>query len=356
MIREGRAEIFVDDVFYNPRMEFCRDMDMLIFSQLPTGEYLDALAATGVRGIRAALECGFDVTFNDKNWDAQRVIKKNLEHNGVEGEVLGMNAPTLMAQRYFQHVDLDPFGSPSEFVDSACNSATRYLSVTATDTAALCGSSRVSGLRKYSAFALKTDYYPEVGLRMLIGKIAREATKYDKGIEVLISWTREHYYRVHLKVKRSVSFAGKLFNKIGYLFHCQSCGRMTWASMKDAKAPLCECGSPYSIMGPLWLGELHTNKLVSNLVDKVEEESERGKLLHRIRGELHIPFHYDLHLLSKKAVTSPPKMRNLKEIMEDAGYKFSPTRFSGTSFKTDADVEEIIKLLKDQLQKAGPSD
>ncbi|MFO7968133.1 MAG: tRNA (guanine(10)-N(2))-dimethyltransferase [Archaeoglobaceae archaeon] len=355
MIREGKAEIYVDDVFYNPKMKFCRDMDMLIFSQLPTREYLDALAATGIRGIRAALECGFDVTFNDKNWDAHRVITKNVEHNGVRGEVVGMNAPTLMTQRYFQHVDLDPFGSPSEFVDPACNSATRYLSVTATDTAALCGSSRVSGLRKYSAFALKTDYYPEVGLRMLIGKIARETTKYDKGIEVVISWTREHYYRVHLKIKKSVSFAGKLFNKIGYLFHCWNCGRRTWSSMKDAKAPLCGCGSPYTIMGPLWLGELHNRKFVSSIVDKVDGEGiddERGKLLyrllHRIEGELEIPFHYDLHLVSKAAVTSPPKMRDLKEMMEDAGYQFSPTRFSGTSFKTEADVEEIIKLLKEQ--------
>lgn len=346
MIREGKAEILVGDVFYNPKMEFCRDMDMLIFSQLPSREYLDALAATGIRGIRAALECGFDVTFNDKNWDAQRVIKKNLEHNGISGEVVGMNAPTLMTQRYFQHVDLDPFGSPSEFIDSACNSATRYLSVTATDTAALCGSSRVSGLRKYSAFALKTEYYPEVGLRMLIGKVAREATKYDKGIEVVISWAREHYYRVHLKIKRSVSFAGKLFNQIGYLFHCWNCGRRTWTSMKDAETLLCECGNPYTIMGPLWLGELHNRKFVSSLVNKVDEESERGKLLQKIEGEPETPFHYDLHLVSKAAVTSPPKIRDLKEMMEEAGFRFSTTRFSGTSFKTDADIEEIIKILR----------
>lgn len=350
MIREGKAEILVEDVFYNPKMEFCRDMDMLIFSQLPTREYLDALAATGIRGIRAALECGFDVTFNDKNWDAQRIIKKNVEHNGVEGEVVGMNASTLMTQRYFQHVDLDPFGSPTEFIDSACNSATRYLSVTATDTAALCGSARVSGLRKYSAFALKTEYYPEVGLRMLIGKIAREATKYDKGVEVLISWTREHYYRVHLKIKKSVSFAGKLFNKIGYLFHCWNCGRRTWSSMKDAKTLLCECGSPYAIMGPLWLGELHSRDFISRIIDKaeVDDESEEGKLLQKIEGELEISFHYDLHLVSKAAVTSPPKMRDLKEMIENAGYQFSLTRFSGTSFKTDAGIEEIIKILKSQ--------
>ncbi len=346
MIREGKAEIYVEDVFYNPKMEFCRDMDMLIFSHLPTTEYLDALAATGIRGIRAALECGFDVTFNDKNWDAQRIIKKNVEHNGVRGEVVGMNAPTLMTQRYFEHVDLDPFGSPSEFIDAACKSATRYLSVTATDTAALCGSSRVSGLRKYSAFALKTEYYPEVGLRMLIGKVAREATKYDKGIEVIISWTREHYYRVHLKIKKSVSFAGKLYNKIGYLFHCWNCGRRTWASMKDTETPLCECGSPYTIIGPLWLGELHNRKFVSKIMDKVDDESEMSKLLYRIEGELETPFHYDLHLLSKAAVTSPPKMRDLKEFIESAGFQFSPTRFSGTSFKTNADMENILKILK----------
>jgi len=340
-IREGEAEILVDDrVFYNPKMKFCRDIDMLIFSNLKSRDYLDALSATGVRGIRAKLEAGYETIFNDKNWRAYNLIKKNLELNGVEAEVLRMDASSLMRQRFFGHVDIDPFGSPAEFIGSACFSAQRYLSITATDTAALCGSAKISGLRKYSAFAIKIDCYPEIGLRMLIGKIARVATKYDKGVEVLISWAKEHYYRVHLEVRKSVSFAGKIYGKIGYLFYCPECSRREWTSMLDAKTELCMCGNTRTILGPLWLGELDNKDFTASLMKKADGEG--FKLLQSILDELEIPFHYDIHIISKIANASPPKIEKLKDEIEKRGHSFSRTRFSGTGFKTDADIEEII--------------
>lgn len=344
-IREGKAEIIVDKgVFYNPRMKFCRDMDILVFSHLKSKDYLDALSATGIRGIRAKLEVNYEPVFNDRSRKACSLIKKNLELNGIEAEVLSMDASVLMRRRHFGHVDIDPFGSPAEFIDSACLSAIKFLSVTATDTAALCGSANVSGLRKYSAFAIKIDCYPEVGLRMLIGKIARELTKYDKGAEVLVSWAKEHYYRVHLKVKKSVSFAGKIYRKIGYLFYCSKCGRKEWASMLDCETLPCRCTNPLKIIGPLWLGEIDKKDFTANLVEK--SDGEKFKLLNSILNELEIPFHYDIHVISKIARTSPPKIHRLKEEIENKGYLFSRTRFSGTSFKTDADIEEIVDIVK----------
>jgi len=348
-IKEGRAEIFVDEgVFYNPTMKFCRDMDMLIFSSLKSRDYLDALSATGVRGIRAKLEANYQSVFNDRSRRAYNLIKKNLELNGIEAEVIRMDASALMRQRFFGHIDIDPFGSPSEFIDSACFSAIRYLSVTATDTAALCGSASLSGLRKYSAFAIKIDCYPEIGLRMLIGKIAREFTKYDKGVEVLISWAKEHYYRVHVRIRKSVSLAGKLYTKIGYLFYCSQCGRREWTSMHSPKAGLCRCGNTQTIIGPLWLGELDKKDFTAILIEK--SDGEKFKLLNSILEEIEIPFHYDIHTVSRIANTSPPKIDKLKEKLENEGYLFSRTRFSGTSFKTDADFEEIVNLVKNYPQ------
>jgi len=357
MIKEGKARVYLgDEVFYNPRMKFCRDMDMLVFSHLPTQEYLDALSATGIRGIRAVLEPNFNTIFNDRNWRSCKLIRKNLELNEISAEVQNKDASILLRERLFEHVDIDPFGSPTVFVDSACFSATRFLSVTATDTAALCGSAEVSGLRKYSAFAKKVDCYPEVGLRILIGKIAREATKYDKGIDVILSWAKEHYYRAHVRIRRSVSYAGKSYRKIGYLFYCD-CGGREWATMLDAESRDCECGKKYSIMGPLWLGELHD----SDFVDKIELELEREtgtdleeryigikeiNLLKRVKGELNIPFHYDVHEVSRLGKASPPSMEELERLLSEKGYLFSRTRFSGTSFKTDAKIREILKLLK----------
>ena len=39
-VQEGSARISVDEVFYNPRMRFCRDLDMLVFAAMDSEEYL----------------------------------------------------------------------------------------------------------------------------------------------------------------------------------------------------------------------------------------------------------------------------------------------------------------------------
>jgi tRNA (guanine26-N2/guanine27-N2)-dimethyltransferase len=350
MICEGKAIIFVEDgVFYNQKMKFCRDLDMLIFSQISEKEYidyLDALAATGIRGIRAKLEANYDVSLNDKNKRAVKLIKKNLKQNEIEAKVFNRDASSLMKERHFTHVDVDPFGSPSEFIDAACFSATRYLSITATDTAALCGSATASGLRKYSAYAEKTEYYAEIGLRMLVGKVAREATKYDKGIEVLISWAKEHYYRIHVKLKRSPSHARKMYGKIGYLFHCFNCGAREWVLMDGECISACRCGTSYTMIGPLWLGELCLKDFVFELIKDAKENQSKLDLLNKIYEELEIPFHYDLHFISKAMNVSPPSMDVLIKELQELGYEISRTHYSGTSFKTNAGIEEIKRIVR----------
>ena len=60
----------------------------------------------------------------------------------------------------FDAVDLDPFGTPSPFVDDALR-ATKHggiLSVSATDTAVLCGIYPSVAQRKYLGLPLRTEY------------------------------------------------------------------------------------------------------------------------------------------------------------------------------------------------------
>jgi len=344
LVQEGKARIYVEnDVFYNPKMKFCRDADMAIFSCMGSHEYLDALAATGIRGIRACIEAALSATFNDVNPKAVKLIEKNLKLNGLEREVLQRDATSLMRERSFEHIDIDPFGSPAEFIDAACSSVKQYLSVTATDTAALCGSATISGLRKYSSYAEKTEFYPEVGIRMLAGKIAREATKYDKAMEVLASWTKEHYYRIHVTFKRSPKKAGGIYEKLGYLFYCRNCMRREWSPMHGESIERCRCGEKYIMMGPLWLGELKS----MNFLEKAIERSE-GKvksMFSRIAEEIDVPFYYDLHAFATKMSISPPPINRIIEKLKTQGYAASRTAFSGTGFKTDADSSEIQSIL-----------
>ncbi len=345
MITEGKARIEIPEkVFYNPRMKFCRDADMEVFRRLESRSYLDALAASGVRGIRAHLEAGFEnVEFNDISKRACETIERNLRLNGIDALVYNRDASALMREKSYHHIDIDPFGSPSEFIDSASKSALRFLSITATDTSALCGSSPMSGLRKYGAYAEKTEYYHETGLRMLIGKIVREMTKYDKYPEVLISWTKEHYYRVHMRLRKSSRGAGKVYEKVGYILHCQKCMRREWKNVFHTPEIFCECGTEYRMYGPLWLGELHDREFVSSL----SKDGETGRLFQRIEEEIPAITHYEIHEVCRSLKISPPPIADVINALRDAGYAASRTRFSGTSFKTDADIHEIRRIISD---------
>jgi|Deesub1362A_J573_1020465.scaffolds.fasta_scaffold00053_73 tRNA (guanine26-N2/guanine27-N2)-dimethyltransferase len=354
MINEGKAKIKIrGDVFYNPRMKFCRDVDMVVFGEIKEIEgkkvdYLDALSGTGIRGIRSALEADYNPFFNDINRKAVENIIENLRLNGLNAQVFNMDASILMREKPFLHVDVDPFGSPAEFIDSACVRP-KYLSVTATDTAALCGSAPNSGLRKYASFALKTEYYPEIGLRMLIGKIVSESTKYDKAPEVIVAYTKEHYYRVHLKFRRSPNAAKKVYKNYGYLFHCFECLRRYWVPVGEGAIEMCECGKKMKMMGPLWLGDLHDEQIISEILSRNPEKHVKS-LIDRISCELSIPFFYDLHYLSRKLCLSPPQLNSLLVTLKELGFDASKTRFSGTSFKTNAPLSEIESAIRDIKQ------
>jgi len=57
--------------------------------------------------------------------------------------------------------------------------------------------------------------------------------------------------------------------------------------------------------------------------------------------ELDTPTHYDQHRLCKRWGRGAEAMDTFIEKLHGAGYEASRTHYSGTSFKTDADVEEI---------------
>ena len=87
------------------------------------------------------------------------------------------DARKLMTEAPFQWIDLDPFGSPVSFLDSAIQSISRVgvLEVTATDTAALCGSAKTSAARRYGSTGITDAYMHDDATRILLGVIARIA-------------------------------------------------------------------------------------------------------------------------------------------------------------------------------------
>jgi len=101
-IKEGKARLLIPDpstyskdgkfdpswapIFYNPRMVLNRDISVVITKLAKVRRALDAFTASGVRGIRYALEGGVEeVSFNDRNVEALQLAQKNAELNQVKG-------------------------------------------------------------------------------------------------------------------------------------------------------------------------------------------------------------------------------------------------------------------------------
>jgi len=214
-IKEGTTRIIVPQqhltksMFYNPTMELCRDIDIAsiaaFVSSFPSRNLtcIDALAGTGVRGVRVANEVGLQVTINDHSTPAYELIKRNIALNAVEERAVAYNenANVLLVQHRYDLVDIDPFGSPIPFLDAACQSVKRLLLITATDTAPLCGA-HTGGVRIYGARPLNTEYHAEMGTRILLGAVTRELGRYDKAIQPLLSYASAHFIRLIARVKR----------------------------------------------------------------------------------------------------------------------------------------------------------
>lgn len=370
-IREGLARILVPKaeriydapVFYNPVMALNRDISVLALKVLSPERVLDALSATGVRGIRYALEApANEVWMNDINEEAFKLILENLKLNtGVEPELSGNRATVeepggkilvanigdanrLMAEkfRYFDFLDLDPFGSPMEFLDTALRSVKRkgVLGITATDTGVLCGAYRNACRRKYLGEPIRGELCHEAGLRILIGAVVRYAVKYDLGVEVLLAYYRDHYFRAFLKLRSGARKGDETLNQLGYLWQGED------GSFEYEKSFLPAKKNAY---GPMWLGPLKDQGFVEKMLAIAKESELAHKktipFLETIVQELDVPFHYDTHALARRNGLELRKVGEVIDELRERGYRATRTHFSPTAVKTDAPFGAVLEIL-----------
>jgi tRNA (guanine26-N2/guanine27-N2)-dimethyltransferase len=341
-------------VFFNPRMALSRDSTVLLLGETRIGSYLDAMGATGARGIRVARECGIPVTINDRDPLAIEVIGRNAAHAGVSAEITMCDVNVLLSSRRFDAVDLDPFGTPAPFVDAAARSARKYLFVTATDTAPLCGAHGRAGARRYFAHPVNNEYHGETGLRTLLGFVVRELIKYDRGLGPVLCFTREHAVRLHLKIRPGPAAADDTLKRMGFILQC---GRCLHREEKPGLVPPCghcSCGGDLIPIGPLWLGAINDQRTLASMLDRLPSASlaageELFRLLSTLQAELPTSSHYDYHRLAKALHFSPPPMDVLLGRVGDAGYRVSRAHYSGTAIKTDAPVEVLERAITGKM-------
>ncbi|MFC6721836.1 tRNA (guanine(26)-N(2))-dimethyltransferase [Halobacteriaceae bacterium SHR40] len=359
LVREGDIEIDVpeqeegvsDAVFFNPVQELNRDLTIAVLRAYQNREpraqtYLDAMAASGIRGVRAAAD-GWETACCDVDEDALALCRENFDRNDLDGETIHRDVNALLHEDYFDVVDLDPFGTPIPFADAAFQGTRNLLCVTATDTAPLCGAHFESGVRSYSAVPRNTEYHAEMGVRILLGALARTGARYDIAVKPILTHATNHYVRTYLELDRGARVANDVIDSLGYVHHCRSCLHRESATGLIADPPDCcpNCGSDIETAGPLWLALPHDRDFVDAVRAEITEEmgtaSRATDLLGRIEAELDAPTHFDQHELCEQWGEPAPAMAEFLGALRAAGYDASRTHYGGTTFKTLASVDDI---------------
>ncbi len=356
-------------VFYNPRMIVSRDIGVAVvaaYARLTDRPLLivEPLSATGVRGLRYLVEGApsANLILNDINRLAYTLIKYNIKINSVIRKVKVFNTDARILLDFIANthlkpdiIDIDPFGSPVPFIDSAVRSIRDggLLCVTATDLPPLLGIYPDTCLRKYGARSLRTEYAVELGARILLGWLARECGKYGKYIEPLLTQGTDHYIRVYVRVCRGKKKSASVLKQLGYLLHCFHCLHREVSNDLCGAATCPNCGKKLHSAGPLWTGSLWD----SNFLQYVTKEylardylSVRGaKIVRRILEESQgPPFFYRVDTIASKAkLPHEPSPEIMVEKLRELGFVATLTHFCDKGFRCSASAKELFKLAEE---------
>jgi tRNA (guanine26-N2/guanine27-N2)-dimethyltransferase len=345
--QEGQISFETEGAFYNPKMKLNRDIGVAVAKALSLNDYLDALSASGIRGMRVAKEASVEkVTLNDISPVAYELIQRNLARNQIDCQATSCNANTLMHEKHFQAVDLDPFGSPSPYLTAASRCAVKYLFITATDTAPLCGAHLKSGIRKYMARPLCTDYHREMGARVLLGLAARELARWDKGFSPMLTHATDHYVRTYLRIVKGAKAADDCLEDLGYIEHCPVCSSFALLHEPRPEGSCHHCGGKTQLSGPMWLGRTYEKEIVSCAIDCLQGGGRALRLLETCAQEEDIPFYYDHHTICERLKITPAKIDHIVDTLRYAGHRASRTHFCRLGVKTNALLREVEEAAK----------
>lgn len=360
--------------FFNPVANLNRDLSIYVYNTFLDEYYnkknsqitfADALGGIGSRGLRVAVEVPkvSHIYINDINQLAIAAAKKSAILNNVDekcffsiNEVCKflISRPTERNKR-FTIIDLDPFGSPSPFIDCVLRSIEDegLISITATDTAVLSGIYQAVCLRKYFGLSINNTYSNEVATRLLISSIALIAARLGISLSPIFVHSNRHYFRVFLQISLSNSKANKVFDNLGYIRHCFKCGERSFTFIYSEE--ICpRCNSKLNTAGRLWIGNLFNKNIISHLLkkylDNLKDDKKNKKIKQIFNTSLeeldNIPYYFSVDELGSMLKASPKKLNEIIDQIISSGYIASKTVFRSTGLKTNASMAEILSILK----------
>jgi len=344
-------------VFFNPAASLNRDVSVCVTAAADGSTFCDSMAGVGARGLRVAKEVSRmeRVALVDFNSEALKLARRAARLNGVvrKCEFAKSETSSYLYSRYgrdrrFDFVDVDPFGTPVGQLQGAISATTDegVLSVTATDTAVLCGVYPKVARRRYGATPLNNHFGHETAVRLLAGTVARAAASADTGVRPVVAHSTRHYVRVFFKIEVGARKADASLSSIGHLTWCPSCGESTAHASQTIS---CErCGKKARNAGPLWVGPL-TETEVLRSARREAEGRDLPKACETITALLGVddfpPWSFDIdETCSRLGIATVPESeiyRSLKEV----GHAAMRTPFEKTGLKTDAEYPEVVKIV-----------
>ena len=394
------------ELFYNPAMAGSRTRSVLLFrhameeGMLGDGTVyaLDGLTASGLRARRwlnelpGGMSSRISATMVDLEKEAlDWAISSHKEFPPSDGagdlQAFQGDLRTAVLSSGRHWIDIDPYGSPVPFIDSAMQSMARsgVMEVSATDTAALTGSSKTALMRRYGA-RVRTDCLAhDSGMRVMLSNIARIAARHDRTIEPLLSIWDSHHLRVSFRVLKSVSSANIFEERVGWRVFAP-CKEEVESSIDSGLQPESggdalpmHCMLPLNfpvdrkdprVSGPLWIGPTGDRGAMSSMSEERAQEScgptpisndpvgwdqkrfevERRRVAKSVRNiaeESQVIDSCNLVVVDDLAAWlgtgAPPSPRKIVQMLREKGHLAAISSYGKPSFRTAAPWEAVVE-------------
>jgi len=304
------------------------------------------------------------VSLVDFNSEALRLARRAATLNGVRRkcEFSFTETCSYLYSRFgrdqkFDYVDVDPFGTPVRQLQAAL-SATEdggFLSITATDTAVLCGVYPKVSVRRYGATPLNNHFHHETAVRILVGALARFGGPLDTGIEPVVAHSTRHYLRVFARVKVGASKADSTLGRLGHVARCRACGHLSQS--RELQRSCEECGGKVASAGPLWIGALTDDgvAVAAQKMAKKEGLIAAASVLKSLVGvDRYPPWSYSIDEVCSVIKVPTVSESEVRSRLESSGYRTFRQPFESTGLKTDADYEEVKRAVQTAAIESGP--
>lgn len=382
---------------------------------------LEALAASGLRSIRYAKEIAplvpKKIIANDLSASACASITSNAARNGPYSNGTTITAShsdavdVMMKHRKptstdavmgsFEVVDLDPYGSPSVFLDGAVQSVVNggVLCVTATDLAILAGTNPEKCHSKYGCMPIHRPYGHEMALRIVLASIESAANRFGRHIVPQLSLKLDFYVRVFVRVYDSAAEVKKSPTRLAHVYQSKGCdtyhvvplaggsleGRGARARdganppppptaadkgqpsrlPKEVMRPCDETGQDWMVGGPIWCAPTNNPAFIDACLEALDLKHHQAHrrspdvgmvlkyrdrvqgILAAVRNELHdVPLYMSTSSIFRTIHTTQAPLERIQAALVNAGYEVSQVHHDPQSIKTTAPCAVVWDIVR----------